>query len=82
MELTRIIEKIGEGAEDYSMPGRVRATLKHVVKELKQEDQDLAVRVTSAVYEIDDIVNDINLPMHAKTALWDIISNLEAIKGG
>ena len=42
--------------------------------------QDVAVRVTSAIYELEDITNDINIPMHAKTALWDLVSDLEAIK--
>lgn len=82
MGLDRVVDKIDETSEDYSMPGRVRNTLKRVSKDLKREDQDLAVRITTAVYEIDEIINDINIPMHAKTALWDIISDLEAIKGG
>jgi len=82
MELEGVIAKIDETSEDYSMPGRIRNTLKRVSKELKKEDQDPAVRITTAVYEIDEIINDINIPMHAKTALWDIISDLEAIKGG
>jgi len=42
--------------------------------------QDVAVRVTSAIYELEEVANDINIPTHAKTALWDLISNLEAIK--
>ncbi|RLI92506.1 MAG: hypothetical protein DRO89_01975 [Candidatus Altiarchaeales archaeon] len=80
MELKGVIAKIDETSEDHSMPGRIRNTLKRVSKELKRGDQDLAVRITTAVYEIDEIINDINIPMHAKTALWDIISDLEAIK--
>ncbi len=82
MELQGVIEKIDETSKDYSMPGRVRNTLKRVSEELKMEDQDFAVRITTAVYEIDEVINDINIPMHAKTALWDIISDLEAIKEG
>ncbi|RLI88410.1 MAG: hypothetical protein DRO62_03755 [Candidatus Altiarchaeales archaeon] len=82
MELKGVIAKIDETSEDYSMPGRIRNTLKRVSKELKKDDQDLAVRITTAVYEIDEVINDINIPMHAKTALWDIISDLEAIKEG
>ncbi len=81
MELDSIIEKIEENSEDYSMPNRVRNTLKKLVKDLQAEDQDLAVRVTSAVYVLDEIVNDINLPMHSKTAIWDMISDLESIRG-
>jgi hypothetical protein len=80
-DIEGVVGKIAERSEDHSMPGRVRGTLKKVLKDLQKKDQDLAIRVTTAVYDIDEVVNDINIPMHAKTALWDIISDLEAIRG-
>lgn len=80
MDLKKVIEKIDETSQDYFMPRRVKIILKKVGEELKREDQDLAVRITSAVYRIEEVSNDINIPMHAKTALWDIISDLEALK--
>ncbi|HDI72579.1 MAG: hypothetical protein DRO76_04300 [Candidatus Altiarchaeales archaeon] len=80
MDLKKVIEKIDETSQDYFMPRRVKIILKKVAEELKREDQDLAVRITSAVYRIEEVSNDVNIPMHAKTALWDIISDLEALK--
>ena len=80
MDITKVIEKMDESSQDYFMPKRVKIILKNVGEELKREDQDLAVRVTSAVYRIEEVANDINIPMHAKTALWNIISDLEALK--
>lgn len=82
MEIEDVISKMDELSQDYSMPKRVKSMLKKVSEELGKDDQDPAVRITTAIYEIEGIANDINLPMHAKTALWDIISDLEAIKGG
>ena len=82
MNIDSVVEKIEEKAEDHSMPGRVRGVLKKVLKDLQKKDSDQAIRVTTAIYDIDEVVNDINIPMHAKTALWNIISDLEAIKGG
>ena len=75
-----MISKIEGVSQDYSMPRRMRATLKRVSEDMGKEGQDIAVGITSAIYEIDNIANDINIPMHAKTALWDIISDLEALK--
>lgn len=80
MNLQDVIEKIDEKSEDYSIPSRVRNKLKEISADLRNGEQDIAIRVTSAIYELDDTVNDINLPMHAKTVLWDILSDLEAIK--
>ena len=81
MNLDNMISKMEEISQDYSMPRRVKATLKKVSEDLRRDEQDVAVRITSAIYEIDRVANDINIPMHAKTALWDVISDLEALKG-
>ncbi len=82
MEIKDVISKMDELSQDSSMPKRVKSILKKVSEELSDDKQDPAVRITTAIYEIEVTANDINLPMHAKTALWDIISDLEAIKGG
>ncbi|MFC2154295.1 UPF0147 family protein [Candidatus Altiarchaeota archaeon] len=81
MDANDVIVKIDETVNNHSMPKRVKASLSKVKEEIVDEKQDLAVRVTSAIYELDEIANDVNIPMHAKTALWDIISDLEALKG-
>jgi len=80
MDIEQVIAKINELIEDHSMPKRTKAVLEKIGNELKNEGQDMAVRVTSAIYELEDITSDINIPMHAKTALWDLVSDLEAIK--
>jgi uncharacterized protein (UPF0147 family) len=40
----------------------------------------MSMRITTAIYGIEEVSGDINIPMHAKTQLWDIISDLEALK--
>lgn len=80
MELNEVLKDINEAAGDHSIPRRIRETLARISGDLGKKDQDLAVKVTSAVYEIEGISNDVNIPMHIKTVLWDIISSLEAVK--
>lgn len=80
MELERVLVKIEESTQDYSMPRRVKSVLKKVGEDLKKNDSDMAMRVTTAIYGIEEVANDINIPMHAKTMLWDIISDLESLK--
>ena len=43
-------------------------------KELKIED------LSTAVYMMDDISKDLNIPSHTRTDIWEIISKMEAIK--
>ncbi|MFH1788969.1 MAG: UPF0147 family protein [Candidatus Altiarchaeota archaeon] len=80
MDLDDIIDEVQEASEDQSIPRRVREVLARVCQDLKAEDQDTAVKVTSVIYELDDIANEVNIPVHAKTLLWDVISHLEAVK--
>jgi len=80
MELEAVLEKIDETSQDYSMPKRVKTVLKKVGDDLKNNNQDISIRITTAIYGIEGVAGDINIPMHAKTQLWDIISDLEALK--
>jgi len=65
--------------EDTSVPRNIRKALDDARnKILSQEKQDVAV--TSAIYILDDISNDINMPSHARTEIWQIISELESIR--
>jgi uncharacterized protein (UPF0147 family) len=80
MDLDTVLKKIEETTQDYSMPRRVKAVLKRVGDELRNNDQDTAMKVTAAIYGIEEVSNDINIPMQAKTTLWSIISDLEALK--
>ncbi len=80
MDIDDVVSKIDDLAGSHSMPKRLKIVLDNVGEELKNKNYDTAVRVTSAIYELEDVTSDINIPMHAKTAIWDVISNLEAIK--
>ena len=44
------------------------------------EKEDLGMKVSSVQYLLDEISNDRNLPMHARTIIWNIASDLETIK--
>jgi uncharacterized protein (UPF0147 family) len=80
MDLEDVCREIQEACVDQSVPRRVRDVLSKISGELNKGGQDSAVKITSAIYDLDEIANDVNLPVHAKTLLWDIISHLESIK--
>lgn len=80
MDMKAVLSKIEETTQDHSMPKRVKIVLKRVSDDLQKDDQDTAMKITSAIYGIEEVANDINIPMHAKTTLWNIISDLEALK--
>ncbi len=64
---------------DTSVPKNVRTAINEARTRLNDKG-DYTVRVSAAIYNIDGVSNDINLPPQARTMLWNILSMLEAIK--
>jgi uncharacterized protein (UPF0147 family) len=80
VDVKEIMDKIDDVLADYSIPKRIKTILNQVKLDLGKDDSDRDVVVTSAIYSLDEITNDVNINMHAKTVIWDIISELEALK--
>ena len=78
--VARIVEALGQLAEDASVPRNVRRGAQSAKDELAKAAVALDVRIASAVYVLDDLANDPNLPTHGRTAIWSIISNLESVQ--
>jgi uncharacterized protein (UPF0147 family) len=80
MDVKIVLSRVDEVLTDYSMPKRVKAVLTQIKADLSHENKDRDVIITTAIYSLDEITNDVNISMHAKTVIWDIISELEALK--
>jgi uncharacterized protein len=78
--LHRIVESLEQLADDGSVPRNVRRGAQSAKDELAKARVALDVRIASAVYVLDDLANDPNLPTHGRTAIWSIISSLESLQ--
>jgi len=79
-EVLRAIRALTELADDASVPRNVRRGALAARDELSRAALPLDVRIASAVYALDDLANDPNLPTHGRTAIWSIISSLESVQ--
>lgn len=73
-----IAELMQNVLEDHSVPRNIRSAVEEAKKTILEAIDDVAL--SRAVYILDDISNDVNLPPHSRTDLWTIISELEALK--
>ncbi|MCL5679858.1 MAG: UPF0147 family protein [Candidatus Marsarchaeota archaeon] len=64
---------------DTSVPKNVRNAVSEAKTKLNEEG-DFTVRASSAIYNLDSVSNDINLPPQARTMIWGVLSILESIK--
>ena len=78
-ELKSVAELMEAVAGDFSVPRNIRKAVSDAREKILSEE-DATVKISAAIYLLDDISNDINMPPHTRTEIWTIISDLEAIR--
>lgn len=74
-----IIDLLDGLEQDVSIPKNVRISISKGKNALSTKT-DLNEAISGCIYALDEIVNDVNLPMHARTVLWNVLSELESMK--
>ncbi|MBN2127495.1 MAG: UPF0147 family protein [Candidatus Diapherotrites archaeon] len=72
-----LIELMDGVLMDTSVPRNIRAVVEEAKKKIQDKEEDLKVSCSAAIYLLEDISNDINMPPHTRTEIWTIISELE-----
>ncbi|KAF1075077.1 UPF0147 family protein [Methanogenium sp. MK-MG] len=65
--------------EDSTIPRNIRRVADDTRKVLMNESETLGLRAATAISIIDEISNDPNMPVHARTRIWELVSQLETI---
>ena len=64
---------------ENSVPRNIREAANESSQLLKDEEKDQSVRISTVLGKLDEISNDPNIPVHARTLIWEVLSKLEAI---
>jgi len=78
--LRQIMEVLDQLAEDTSVPRNIRRGAADAKERLLRKNEALDVRSASAIMILDELANDPNIPLHGRTLIWNIISQLETVK--
>ena len=73
-EIESILEEI---LSDRAVPRNIRAKVEEALGKVKLNN---STSMSEAIYLMDDISNDVNMPDHTRTDIWHIISMIEAEK--
>ncbi|MEA3190422.1 MAG: uncharacterized protein QOD77_1004 [Thermoplasmata archaeon] len=65
--------------EDTSVPRNIRRSAEQIKLLLSENDKPLDVRKAKAINTLDDMANDPNIPLHGRTLVWNIMSQLETL---
>ena len=78
-QCVEILERI---MSDDTVPRNIRRSAENVKGILLQEGLAEAVKAASAISILDEISNDPNIPLHTRTLIWNVASQLETIPVG
>jgi uncharacterized protein (UPF0147 family) len=76
----QIMDVLDQLAEDTSVPRNIRRGAQNAKALLQKKEDALDVRAASAIFILDELANDPNIPLHGRTLIWNIISQLETVK--
>lgn len=78
-KLREIANNLDQLAGDNTIPRNIRKGAEDVKKILLSQDEALDIRVASSNSKLDELANDPNIPLHARTLIWTIMSQIEGV---
>lgn len=66
--------------EDTSVPRNIRRAAEESRDILSKAGDDPTVSASTVMSILDEISNDPNIPIHARTLIWNVLSELESVR--
>lgn len=76
VEFGPVMKLLDEVINDRTVPKNIRSAAESS-KNILNSSETLELRISTAIHTLDDIINDPNMPMYARTKIWNIVSMLE-----
>jgi len=78
MEINDVSQMLDNLVNDTTIPKNIRRALSEAKGRL-DSNEEKSVKVSAAIYVIESIAEDINMPTHARTQIWAIMNALETL---
>lgn len=78
-QCVEVLERI---MSDDAVPRNIRRSAENVKAILQDKNVNEAIKAASAISVLDEISNDPNIPLHTRTLIWNVASQLETIPVG
>ena len=81
-ELAPALELMNAIMGDSTVPRNIRAVMSDAVNKMVSNEKptEINVAIGTAIYLLEDVSSDINMPSHTRTEIWTVISQLEAAR--
>jgi len=65
--------------EDNTIPRNIRRVADETRGVLMDDSKTIGLRAATAISMIDEVSSDPNMPVHARTRIWELASQLESV---
>ena len=76
-DLNPILSLLDLIINDRTVPKNIRKAAEDSKNILNDEKQNMELRISTAIHILDETINDPNMPMYARTKIWNAVSLLE-----
>lgn len=66
--------------EDTSVPRNIRRAAEKSKDILANKEEEDTIKASTVISILDEISNDPNIPIHARTLIWNVLSELESVR--
>ncbi|QSZ66649.1 UPF0147 family protein [Methanofollis aquaemaris] len=73
------IQMLQHISEDNTIPRNIRRVADETKSLLMNDQKSIGLRAAEAISTIDEVSNDPNMPVHARTRIWELVSQLETV---
>lgn len=75
--MERVMSILDTILEDRTVPKNIKAVIENSKTTLMSQEDNLELKVSSVVNELDSLMADPNMPIYTRTQIWNLVSLLE-----
>ncbi len=76
-EFEPVIRILDDIINDRTVPKNIRAAAEQSKTILSNNGETWELKISTAIHILDEITNDPNMPLYARTKIWNVVSVLE-----
>jgi uncharacterized protein len=78
-QIGEIVQVLEELKDDSTVPRNVKSKIESSIATLKNEKEEIPIRVDKVLQDFDEISNDTNTQSYTRSQIWNIVSMLESL---
>ncbi|MBI2545224.1 MAG: UPF0147 family protein [Candidatus Aenigmarchaeota archaeon] len=76
-EFGGVVTLLDEIINDRTVPKNIRSSAEASKNYLIGDGESWEMKISTAIHTLDEIINDPNMPIYARTKIWNVVSALE-----